>query len=106
MRKLALYNIEPRLDSLDRLKELHDLQFITVVETECDPMPAFHALACCPGLQYMLLKAGLGISLSDFPQLNQLRMLNVSKPGLSEEEVKHFRLRLPNCELIVDEHAP
>lgn len=101
LKKVSLSSVDLGSNGLAKLSCLPNLRILFVSELQHDPIQALNDLTRLAGLQHMVLRAGSGVRWVDFPDLPQLRTLQVSSSDVSAEDLERLRARLPNCELVV-----
>lgn len=100
LKKVSLWNVDLGNNRLAKLSCLSHLTILFISELQHDPVPALNDLTHLAGLQHMVLRAGSDVRWADFPNLPQLRTLQVSSSDVSADELERLRARLPNCELV------
>ena len=100
LKKVSLWDVNLGSQGLAKLSCLSNLEMLVISELQHDPVQALNDLTHLACLKHMILMVGPGVRWVDFPELTQLKTLQVSSSDVSADDLERLRTRLPNCELV------
>ena len=83
LKKVSIANVDLGRNKLTKLCFLSKLEMLLISESQHDPVQTLSDLAQVPSLRHLVLNVGPGVKWVNFPELKQLKMIQISSPDVS-----------------------
>ncbi|TWT93259.1 hypothetical protein Pla52n_59190 [Stieleria varia] len=97
LERVSLGGITIDEPTLQKLQQIANLRELSISDFSHDPVNSLHVLRTFDNLRSLAIRSDQISSLSDFPDLPQLRFLTVDCAELTEEAVEEFTNRFSKC---------